>query len=484
MQVWVRRDAPGVQVIDDWNAFGQRTTASGSVVFDQVLVEEDQATAQPRLAILARAVPIEVVEHDAGEIGRPRVAEEQSLPLTFAGVAPTSNTCDPIDAPTGDDYLGPQDLGDYEPPKSKTVPLLIGVIVALVAVIGLGAVFALGLGDDLVALFKGELREKRIAEARMAEEAFEKEQLAKLDLFGNLMIQGNPRYALIKLDGQPQYGQTSAGWRELRVGTTPGIQDLKIKKPHTVEFSSPGFEPFSVEVTEGKWQDNGSGGYSYAVTPTLLPSSIQAKQEFDARMGQDENNEFFGTVVINTIPSGAVVTFDNKPLLDEKGAEMRTPVKFDRYWVKDEETGKLEEVPVRVDTTFDVGHKITIAMESTSQCPEGGAPECGAADGCCGSLCSVADDPDCKMPRYVTSLMRPMWTCSWKDGAPPTDIAKDKTIQHYCDYTYTLDLDLNGLKSYIVARAEERKRIMEQYKALEKPDAGTAVEGAETAQVP
>lgn len=41
VQVWVRRDAPGVQVIDDWNAFGQRTTASGSVVFDQVLVEED-----------------------------------------------------------------------------------------------------------------------------------------------------------------------------------------------------------------------------------------------------------------------------------------------------------------------------------------------------------------------------------------------------------------------------------------------------------
>ncbi|RMX07699.1 SfnB family sulfur acquisition oxidoreductase [Corticibacter populi] len=41
VQVWVRRDAPGVQVIDDWDAFGQRTTASGSVVFEQVPVEAE-----------------------------------------------------------------------------------------------------------------------------------------------------------------------------------------------------------------------------------------------------------------------------------------------------------------------------------------------------------------------------------------------------------------------------------------------------------
>ena len=40
VQVWVQRDAPGVQVIDDWSSFGQRTTASGSVLFEQVPVEE------------------------------------------------------------------------------------------------------------------------------------------------------------------------------------------------------------------------------------------------------------------------------------------------------------------------------------------------------------------------------------------------------------------------------------------------------------
>lgn len=45
VQVWVRRDAPGVRVIDDWSSFGQRTTASGSVVFDAVAVEADDVVA-------------------------------------------------------------------------------------------------------------------------------------------------------------------------------------------------------------------------------------------------------------------------------------------------------------------------------------------------------------------------------------------------------------------------------------------------------
>ena len=37
--VWVRRNAPGVQVVDDWQGFGQRTTASGSVVFTEAPIE-------------------------------------------------------------------------------------------------------------------------------------------------------------------------------------------------------------------------------------------------------------------------------------------------------------------------------------------------------------------------------------------------------------------------------------------------------------
>ncbi|MGG1944206.1 SfnB family sulfur acquisition oxidoreductase [Trinickia sp. NRRL B-1857] len=41
VQVWLPRNATGLAVIDDWNALGQRTTASGTVVFQDVLVDAD-----------------------------------------------------------------------------------------------------------------------------------------------------------------------------------------------------------------------------------------------------------------------------------------------------------------------------------------------------------------------------------------------------------------------------------------------------------
>ena len=39
VQVWVPRDAPGLTVVDNWSSFGQRTTASGTVIFDNVPVD-------------------------------------------------------------------------------------------------------------------------------------------------------------------------------------------------------------------------------------------------------------------------------------------------------------------------------------------------------------------------------------------------------------------------------------------------------------
>ncbi len=41
VQVWVKRDASGLEIIDDWSSFGQRTTASGTVILNNVPVEED-----------------------------------------------------------------------------------------------------------------------------------------------------------------------------------------------------------------------------------------------------------------------------------------------------------------------------------------------------------------------------------------------------------------------------------------------------------
>ncbi|NPT33218.1 SfnB family sulfur acquisition oxidoreductase [Paraburkholderia xenovorans] len=39
VQVWVPRDAPGLTVVDDWSSLGQRTTASGTVTFENVPVD-------------------------------------------------------------------------------------------------------------------------------------------------------------------------------------------------------------------------------------------------------------------------------------------------------------------------------------------------------------------------------------------------------------------------------------------------------------
>ncbi|RNM11682.1 SfnB family sulfur acquisition oxidoreductase [Nocardioides pocheonensis] len=41
---WVERNAAGVTVVDDWNGMGQRTTASGTVRLDGVVVGEDRIT--------------------------------------------------------------------------------------------------------------------------------------------------------------------------------------------------------------------------------------------------------------------------------------------------------------------------------------------------------------------------------------------------------------------------------------------------------
>lgn len=49
---WVRRHAPGVTVVDDWDGMGQRTTASGTVRLDDV--EVDEAMIAPYHAALER----------------------------------------------------------------------------------------------------------------------------------------------------------------------------------------------------------------------------------------------------------------------------------------------------------------------------------------------------------------------------------------------------------------------------------------------
>ena len=44
--VYLPADTPGVRIVDDWNGIGQRTTGSGTIIFDGVLVEPDQLVAR------------------------------------------------------------------------------------------------------------------------------------------------------------------------------------------------------------------------------------------------------------------------------------------------------------------------------------------------------------------------------------------------------------------------------------------------------
>jgi SfnB family sulfur acquisition oxidoreductase len=96
LQVWVRRTDPGVEIIDDWSAFGQRTTASGSVRLNGVAVEEDNIihvsryANQPNLSgpvsqLIQVAIDVGIAEgalQDALQFVR-----EKSRPWNDAGVA-------------------------------------------------------------------------------------------------------------------------------------------------------------------------------------------------------------------------------------------------------------------------------------------------------------------------------------------------------------------------------------------------------------
>ena len=225
---------------------------------------------------------------------------------------------------------------------------------------------------------------------------------------------------------------------------------------------------------------------------TLIPESGEKQIEFQQRLESDVDNDYYGTLEINTIPSGAYVILDNRLMRNEDGTPMTTPVSTDKYWAaeeivdyegKDKEKAKkgskpgqqsgkavqrpdlvpkmlerevsksdLEEKQIRVDTPLDRGHKLQVRV------------------------------PDSKgeYPHYITNIERQMWTCNWKDGEVPEEQPYTKA----CDYNYTLELDFNGLKSYIERRKEEKKKIMEknqQLKAAAKKD-GEKGEDEEKAQ--
>ena len=102
VQVWVRRDAPGVTVIDDWDGIGQRTTASGSVLLDNVAVAPDEVLQLWRVAdVPTLSGPISQLIQASIDVGIAQGAlrdaldfvREKSRPWMDSGVA--SATLDP-----------------------------------------------------------------------------------------------------------------------------------------------------------------------------------------------------------------------------------------------------------------------------------------------------------------------------------------------------------------------------------------------------
>lgn len=108
--VFIPREAEGVQITDDWDGFGQRTTGSGSVAFDRVAVQPEWVV--PFQASFERPTPIgplAQIMHAAIDLGIGRGAFAATLPFVRDRARPW------VDAHVdraADDPLLVADLGD------------------------------------------------------------------------------------------------------------------------------------------------------------------------------------------------------------------------------------------------------------------------------------------------------------------------------------------------------------------------------------
>jgi SfnB family sulfur acquisition oxidoreductase len=82
--VFLERATPGLQIIDDWAGFGQRTTGSGTVTFDSIPVGRDQVIAHQDVFDKRPTPmgPIAQIIHAAVEAGIARAALQDTLSFT------------------------------------------------------------------------------------------------------------------------------------------------------------------------------------------------------------------------------------------------------------------------------------------------------------------------------------------------------------------------------------------------------------------
>src|ERR1700747_117056 len=93
----VRPDAPGVQVIDDWESFGQRTTGSGTTVLDHVSVQPDWVLPYEQAFRVPSAVgPLGQIVHAAVDLGIARAAIADLREFLRSPERSESLTTDPL----------------------------------------------------------------------------------------------------------------------------------------------------------------------------------------------------------------------------------------------------------------------------------------------------------------------------------------------------------------------------------------------------
>ncbi|MDY7546844.1 SfnB family sulfur acquisition oxidoreductase [Glaciimonas sp. CA11.2] len=78
--VFVARQSPGLSIVDDWSGFGQRTTASGTVIFDQVRVSAQCVVPLEKIVDQANNTgPVSQLIQAAIDVGIARAALEDTV---------------------------------------------------------------------------------------------------------------------------------------------------------------------------------------------------------------------------------------------------------------------------------------------------------------------------------------------------------------------------------------------------------------------
>ncbi len=91
--MFLERATPGVQLVDDWAGFGQRTTGSGTSTFDDVVVSADRIVPhQVVFDVPTPMGPIAQIVHAAVDLGIARAALSDAIAFTKKNARPWFET--------------------------------------------------------------------------------------------------------------------------------------------------------------------------------------------------------------------------------------------------------------------------------------------------------------------------------------------------------------------------------------------------------